>query len=318
MTLPKTPSQSTSRFSIRSLTEKAATTTGTPPVPAPTPLPPVDPRKADVVRSLLGYLAAGIGGGAAVRGLMGVHDYFQTPTFNPLMNTSSIPTPLPVPTYQRRRKRNPERQEKAATAPGTPSPPPQSSTIVDTLARMLPDRAVSTENPMLNSVTMPLSATLATGGLYGGWKLVDWLLKKRQKSDLASQTSEAQREYEEAMAAQYRAAMRAKGAGDDLGIDALYPMVKAAGGPGDLISTVEPLTSLGWRLPLGHNNYEAVQGTLYAAAALSALGAGLATYKWAKGQNKQELLRKAIQMRARQRQFSPTPFYAVPEPHVVD
>lgn len=278
---------------------------------------------------LLQILATGLGAGAFGRSVMGASDFINAPTVDPLSHSSSVPTPLPVIVHQPKKKKVPllpaaaptlkmAQQAVPALAPAPATPKPQMDAF-QRAANILPDNVA---NPAVkwheSTWGMPLAVGTGIGGVYGGWKLVDWLLKNRRQNDLDSQVSDAEKEYQNALAAQYRSAMQAKNAGDDLGIDSLYDaLCRTADGrekrADGLLGGIHDTMMWPWRKLLGDANVEKLQGLLTTTSLIGGLGTGLATYNYAKSRNQQKLLDKAIQMRARQRQFSPTPFYAVPE-----
>lgn len=200
--------------------------------------------------------------------------------------------------------------------------------IVKTVAPYTPD--THTRNPSLDEWSMPAGALALAGGGYGGYKALDWLLNKERQQTGARELQDAEDEYHQALAAQYQAAMMGKQAGDDLGLtaladqyindpDSLKPadtgMQKEAFLPSILGKIFPQLDSAYANMPfVGHDRWQAFKGAVNTASTAALLGAGKVTYDWAKGQNRQELLRKALAQRqmARQR-LSPPPLVAINE-----
>ena len=125
----------------------------------------------------------------------------------------------------------------------------------------------------------------------------------------------AEQEYQDSLAEQYRAAMRNKAAGDDLGIDSLFElchsqeMTKAAdeAGYGPVGKT--------YSVVIGTDNYEKLKGILGLAALAAGGTSAYATYNWTKDRSRKALLDKAVRARARMRQSgTPVPMMAMPTP----
>lgn len=241
----------------------------------------------------LAGLGAAFGGGA--RALVGVNDLVHD-TQSPV---SHHVAPPPVTIHGRD-----EEREKRSAGPAAKPP------WWNSLAQMLPN--ISTASPLGDWWGTTAGIGMAGGGLYGGWKLTDWLLDRERESTEEGEVTDAKADYQKALASQYRQAMQAKHAGDALGIDDLYDRVaameggdmreKLAYGLNDIFNTMYS--------PFGHDNVQGSKGALVAAMALLAGGTGLATYNYTTGRSKQEIMNRAMRLRERQRAAkAPAPIY---------
>lgn len=153
------------------------------------------------------------------------------------------------------------------------------------------------------------SVPAAGAGLYGGYKLMDWLADSRRKSELDSELEQAYAEYEEAL----NDDRQLKQSSADPTLDDLFD---------DLEDTEKNAGVFGTAMKPFQNTMNHVFGTdatggamgAYLLAALLTGGAtGTLSYDWAKKRQKQKLLEKAIKKREReQARRGPTPFVAVP------
>lgn len=198
--------------------------------------------------------------------------------------------------------------------------------IPNKLAPMLPDS--HTRNPLLNEWNMPIGAAALGAGGVGSYKMLDWLLGKERQHAGNTDLNSAEDEYNQALAQQYHAAMMSKNAGDDFGIsqladtylenpDSVHANVQEKRAAGQsLLDYLFPIIQDGYtKLPgVTYDGYQAFKGGMNTATGAAMLGAGKLTYDWAKGQNKQELLRKALARRQMMRQqLSPPPIVALNE-----
>jgi hypothetical protein len=134
----------------------------------------------------------------------------------------------------------------------------------------------------------PAGVAAAGAGLYGGYKLTDWLLDRARKHEISSELERARKEYQEAMLGQY-AGQKAASADP---LDALFEKQAAVWGP---------LAGMGL---LG-------MGTI-------GLASGMGAYHWARDRSKTRALEEAI--RRRQEALfaqAPRPIVAIPTPHQV-
>jgi hypothetical protein len=293
---------------------------------------------------LLGLLgAAGVGTGAAARGIMAIRDNATTPKYDPLLYSTSIPTPVPVPIQPGQPK--PARRPMAALPGEEEEAQPLAKLAellrkradpVQSLANAIVPEGLPANQPLNSTWGIPAAAAVTGGGLVGGWQLMKWLAGRNRRGGVENTLTSAEDEYQKALAEQYRAAMRAKNAGDSLGIDDLFdvltsrqkaaaenssflPLPDAYVAARNLVTAPHRMVGnvagyLSGQGDVGTQTNNVFWGATDLATLLGGLGTGLMTYNWVKKRDKQKILEKAVQMRARQRQFTPSPFYAVPEP----
>jgi hypothetical protein len=188
---------------------------------------------------------------------------------------------------------------------------PSMDQVADKIAPHLP--ASTTTNPLANDWGIPATVAAAGGASYGGYKLLDWLLQANKQRSQAGQLEDAEKDYENALSEQYRAAMQTKRASDDLGIDELYEkraslsvMEKLLPGQGLGLGAIYDNT-------IGHDAHQFTKGVQNAALMLLAAGAGKATYDHTRARNQDNLVGEALKQRQRQRQkLSPPPLLALP------
>jgi hypothetical protein len=135
---------------------------------------------------------------------------------------------------------------------------------------------------------IPAAAAAVGGGLYGGYKLTDWLLDKTRRREQDSELEAAKRRYEAALMGRFD--KEAAAGSDPLDELAASCMEKDAA-----LGTLAGLALLG-------------MGTI-------GLGSGLASYNWARSRSRTKALEEAI--RRRQEALfaqSPRPIMAVPIP----
>ena len=246
-------------------------------------------------------LGAGAATGVGVRSLMGLGEMFNQPTIDPQVS-AQVPQTL---------KLHAPPEEKQANA---------LDWAASKLQNIIP--TPDTKAPLANEWGIPLGVGAAGTGIYGGYKLVDWLLNKEKERNNKSQLQSAEDDYNNALSEQYAAAMQAKQAGDDLGIDALADswmgrdkeaensIFETISRWGDGIPVLGHITNYP-KYGIGNDNWRALQGAGNTAILMAGLGSGLATYNWAKGRNKKELLAKALKKRQQQRaRLSPPPIMA--------
>ena len=280
--------------------------------------------KALAAKQLLSLLGIGAATGVGVRSLMGLRDMATSPT---LAVSPSANLPYTISIFG-----PPKDEEQSATVPMQkaavgPAPPDAGPSIVDRIAKgigpFLPN--THTRDPLMNEWGMPAGVAALGGGGLAGYALVDWLLSKQKKQQGTSSLQSAEDEYRGALADQYRAAMMAKRGSDDFGLNALADQVTAAAEQSGMTKEAIVQTIVDWLFPfiektytklpgMGYDNWQMLKGGVNTAAMLAALGTGKVTYDWAKGQNSQELLAKALKRRQLMRQqLSPPPMIALPE-----
>jgi hypothetical protein len=210
---------------------------------------------------------------------------------------SMVPIPVPVQLGPQRRRS----KYAAATADPLKEPLTWASQHLSRGLMKVPGRPSSAVGdlfsgwdasaPVDKPWAWPVGALAIGGGLYGGYKLTDWLLDKARRREVDSELETARKNYQQAMMGQYEQ----KSAAVDP-VDALYD------------------------LPDGEKR--ALVGSLLGAALLGmgalAGGSGIAAYNWGRGHSRTKTLEEAI--RRRQEALfaqAPRPIIALPIPHEV-
>lgn len=142
------------------------------------------------------------------------------------------------------------------------------------------------DKPGLAAAAVPIGV----GGVYGGYRLADYLLNKSHEAEQDSELEAAKAHYEQML------------------LDAISKQGSA-----------EPLDELANTYVEKSANILHQGGSLAAIlASMTALGAGTMSYNWAKSRHNNRALRDAIQERRRQlAAMAVQPIYATPEPYVV-
>lgn len=306
--------------------------------------PAQDQGKQLVAKQLLSLLGIGALGGVGVRSLMGLRDMTHQPTLG-IGPSANLPHPITI--YGKPQHPKITSEEEPGVLPmqkvgfnamqglkdvgNTVIGGAQQAgnavadfgkNIPNILAEQLPKTHTTT--PLASEWGIPAGIAALGGGAYGGYKLVDWLLNKEKNMAGEADVDAAEDDYQQALAQQYRSAMMSKRASDDLGINELADIyvAKRAEIPAEKQASMSALESVfPWvgdiysNLPgMGYDRWQALKGAGNAAIGATMLGAGKLTYDWAKGQNKQELLRKALKRRQLMRQqMSPAPMMAMSE-----
>lgn len=188
----------------------------------------------------------GLGVGAGARGLLGLLELGQRKRpHSPQPSTIELPAP-----------------EKQAT-----------------LAGFL--RGDYAKTPMGIPWAVPAAVTAGAGGLYGGWKGIDWILNKQRKQDLDSQLEQSKRDYEQALSE--------PAAGVKSGAAAELAMALT-----QLAEEVEKRADL-W------NTAGAATGIYATAAGAAALGSGLLAYQYGRKRQRMALMNKAYKQLQRKR-----------------
>lgn len=285
--------------------------------------PDQDRAKVLAAKQLLSMLGIGAAAGVGVRGMMGLRDMLSStpPAVSPSVNLPHTISIFGPPKDEERSPTVP--MQKAAVGPAASAGSSMLDTAAKAIGPYLPN--THTHNPLLNEWGMPAGVAALGGGGMAGYALIDWLLHKQKKQQGENALQSAEDEYRGAMADQYRAAMMAKNASDDFGLTELADRVAEAAEQSGMtkeaiVQTIAdrlfPFIEKGYsNLPgMGYDNWQMLKGGVNTAAMLAALGTGKVTYDWAKGQNKQELLAKALKRRQLMRQqLSPPPMIALPE-----
>lgn len=267
-----------------------------------------DARRLAAAKQLLTLLSAGVATGAGFRALTGARNLVTDDEIK-TQPSAQLPPTIQIGNFGPRTK----------IAAGVAD---RFKSVGDWLTKRTADGLGAigfnpdTSKVLLNDWGLPLGVGTAGAGLYGGYRLADWLLKKEKERSVKSDLTTAEQAYRQALADQYRAAMQAKHAGDDLGItsladhalekNAFFPLLEMVFGKGAVNSFGNVWPGLG-----DPERFKAYKGLVHTAEGLAALGTGKVTYDWMRKKNKQELMNKALQKRQQQRALmSPSPIIA--------
>jgi len=243
----------------------------------------------NTLRSLLRLSVAGVGLGAGFRGLLGLRDLLAEKK-KPTTPQRHLVLEVPV---------------KSAQHPYTF--PDEQSWLYRWALRKNPSRArggweepsyikghvnAAGEHPKTPSA-IPMATALGTlgigGGLYGGYKLVDWLLRSNRKAELEDELEEAKQEYRTALQQQLA------GRGKQAQADGQAAMSQIKQFFGDV-----PAWALNAYIP-----YALATGTL----------AGTLTYRAMRARQQRRLLEEAAKIRGRRELHAqPAEFEAVLAP----
>lgn len=244
--------------------------------------------RANAVGKIIGLGLTGVGAGALARTMTSLQS-FNRPDYE-MPFVSPGPSVLQVPVFQRAKRREDGQSLEKVAAGASDWYKRFTTAIGNTLFKgPFADRASSPEN---SPFFIPAAVGVGAVGVGGGWKLTDWLLQKRRKSQMQTELDDARREYQ----------------------DALLSGQKQAGAD-ELDAAFDVLEKRGWGVADSVNN---ALGGYLTAVGLATAGAGYGTYKWTKSRGQGALLNKALEERARQL-WSRTqqPVYAVPKPVLI-
>lgn len=224
--------------------------------------------RTDLAKQILSIGLAGLGAGVAGRSVMGLRNLSRAPAAVPFISPGPSPLAIPV--------QGPPEEEELDAPPSfgkVAEDPGWYESTANTLAKAIPQDQWSRE-----AITLP--ALAITGGLAGagGWKLTDWMLDKRRKSQLDEELQSAQADYEAALQSQFQPKMAA--ATDKIGIG---PQLD------ELFGELEKVA--------GYTSSAA--GAYLLAASVLGGGAAMGTYNWAKSRSPAAMLAKAQKERAR-------------------
>lgn len=259
----------------------------------------------------MGGASLGIGVGArAGTGLLSL----LRPAANPTARTSSVPEQIniPTPTPSLHMPIEDEEEKLASAQPlrhlAQKLAEKHAADLAQSAVNAVPQQAMdvlpglqNSGHPLNSWWGMPAALGVGAAGIGGGWTLMDKLLDARRKGEMSGEVDDARDDFRNALGEEYQAAMMAKNSAEGEGqgedpLAAAYSMYKEAAG------------SAGQQMTDWSNT---IAGTYLATALALGGGAGYGTYKWTKNRSNQNLLRKAIEARARARQM-PQPVYAVP------
>lgn len=218
------------------------------------------PQEQDAWNRMLSMLLVGGGVGAGARGLVGLQEMFRKrPGVDP---QSTIPETIPIVLPQQAQR-----------------------------AKLANDVFGARPDGGMNYWEYPTGLAAGTGGLMGGWKLMDWLMDKRRKASMQGELDRAQQEYQQALQDDVNAASVSKAASTDT-LDTVYDRVQTLEKQGNSLAD------------LLHGS-----GGLYLASLLAAGGlSGLGVYSRVKSQQDAEDANR----RRRLTRTSPQPIMAVP------
>lgn len=166
------------------------------------------------------------------------------------------------------------------------------------LSKMLPEGVLggsSVQDPR-NAPWVPAAMVAGVGGgLYGGYKLMDWLLDKRRKHELSQRLHAARETYRQAL----QEGLRGKAAASP--DSAVSTPAERLGQVFDTLVEHCDQEKTGLHLPLVGDIPEQALGWALLAHLGIAGAAGGAVYNYVKKRNNVEVLRKALRERAQQR-----------------
>jgi hypothetical protein len=172
---------------------------------------PVDQRYRDAMTRLLKYSLMGAGTGVAARGLLGFRDLFSNKKLRrPTAQESLLPAQIRLGEKDEDLNRDIRQLAKAAEdmADAATEKYAGDSYLEQAgaaIADNLPDAVKwDVSNPLYQSpVGLPLLG-LGTGvGAYGGWKLTDYIMNKRDERLRTSKLRKAKKDYERALRQQF-------------------------------------------------------------------------------------------------------------------
>lgn len=246
--------------------------------------PVTDPRVA-LARQILSAGVAGAGAGVAIRALGGFRNIGREPVSAPFVSPGPSTLPIPIGTTEDEDSPEEEANLKFAAGPST------FDAAAQALSQYMPQSSFHRE-----AVSIPGTVLTGGAGLLGGWKLTDWILDKRRKSEMDDELNRAKAEYAAALAGGGAKVASAEPTTGEL-LDQLLDVLEKDANTG--------LTSPS--LAKGLGVYEL-------AAALAAGGAAYGTYKWTKNRSDATLLAKAQKERARKLWANNLqPIYVVPQ-----
>lgn len=250
---------------------------------------PANEAQVEAVRRLLGLAGTTLALGAGARGVVGLGNFLQRNLVGPPrtpQRQSFIRIPVPVEVDDGGAEKEAGHDKLADAAQEFASgmgllrkPGEAVGWLRDNLGGW------GQPDPKQMPWAYPAAALAGVGGLYGGWKLTDYLLDKTRSNEQESELDTARRDYEHALASRYKAA--------------------AAPTPLDRLADAAEKRGL-WN--------EALGTALLAGSGLAGLS-GLATYNWARGRSRAKAIEEAVRRRQAQlAEQAPNPVMAVPIP----
>lgn len=233
----------------------------------------MQPAQRDAWNRVLSAIVLGGGVGAGARGLVGLRNLILNPPA--VDEQSSVPSEVPIVV-----PRSPEEK------------------------RAFPEMPTRADGGV-NFWEYPVGIGGGALGVYGGWKLVDWLMNQRNKARRQSELQHAEQEYESALKDQYSAMMMGKSA--EASLDDVFDEYTQMRSGREKQAIDFNTIGRGVR-DLGHGSLGAY---LTALAALTGLS-GVGMYNWTKSRSNAKAVERAIKMRRQQRQ-QPQPIMAYPK-----
>ena len=246
-------------------------------------------------------------GGAAYRGAQGLFGVAKRNMGKPKVEpqeqlTAEIPYPVA--------------KAAAAPVPIDPLPRPPTSPVAPAVPGHPPIKTAGLGQDIWDGLSgsraydltgMPLAypgmAAASAGGAYGGYKLMDYLLQKRRKSQGTTEEEKARQEYEQALLDQQKSKLGQV-------LDDVFDLLEKQGDSPEVPAPapVGPPSN-----PLHPHNLGAMGGGyLLTAGGIAAIAAAMA-YNATKKRSEGELLRKAYEKHQReQAAIHPAPIYAKP------
>jgi len=250
----------------------------------------------EAIRHMLTYAMAGAGAGVGLRGLSSMGEIFNP---RPIVSPVAQGTPTVVSlSSEHDRKRPGAWLQPTAVGPvfkqavEQPMAGPANS-IYDNVVKPLGLHQVA--DMPFNNITVPgakplygAGAVAATAaGVGGGYKLLDWLLKRKRKNELDGETSAAEQEYlgaiKDLRQTKYAALDEARGQIKQARVDELQSPLSPAGWTGQNAANAAGTLASTW-------------GGLAMAAGIPAAAAG---YALARENSNARALREALLLRAR-------------------
>jgi hypothetical protein len=271
----------------------------------PTGVGPPNQTQVEALNNILAWGGGALALGAGARGLSGLGSFLnrnlgggvQTPQRQSFVR---IPVPVKVKTREERDAMLAAAQEQEKEAGFAKLAASATQTMADWMGLLRRPNEIPgalhnafagwNQADMLNKPwVLPTGAAAIGGGLYGGWKLTDYLLDKTKDVEQESELEEARKDYENALAGRRKVAA-ANAAPKAL--DALADLYEKRGG---------------W--------WDQLKGTGLLLGGGIALGSGLGAYNWTRSLAEDKAVEEAVKRRQSQiTEQAPSPVMAIPTP----
>lgn len=290
-------------------------------------------RKMQALKAILGAVALGAGGGAAARGLVGLTRMLSPKPILGADSRAGLPRMMRVPVMRHHENEDGVPQLEMTSPPPPPNLTPapykyaSSNEPLRAMAAALVKEAAGEGGGLIDKLPGTAGASAPQGawwaipsivgggavGLYGGWSLIDALLKRRRKAEMQGALDDAKRNYREALMRHYQGDMLAKGASapdtdtDDWLDVAFEGFEKQGEGFTDFVRHYVP----GGQVAVDAGN--AALGSYLTALGVLTLGAGKGMYDWTKSRSRAKVLQQALAKRKAERARRLPPVLAVTE-----